>query len=116
MSNDLAQILEKLKSDYLANLPPRIAQMEELWLKSEHKLLKTEFHKLKGTGKTYGLPEISELGLIAEDLCQTEARTQAVPVILDLLHKIHSHRINGKVFDLGATAEFQKLTAMRKAA
>lgn len=116
MSNDLAAILEKLKADYLKNLPPRIEQMEELWLKSEHKLLKTEFHKLKGTGKTYGLPEVSDLGLVAEELVQTEARSQAVPVIFDLLRKIHSERVGGKVFDLGTSTEFQKLNSLRKAA
>ena len=116
MSNDLAAILEKLKADYLTNLPPRIQQMEELWAKAEHKLLKTEFHKLKGTGKTYGLPEVSELGLLGEDLCMTDARTEAVPVLLDLLRRIHTDRTSGKVFDLSSKPEWQKLTAMRKAA
>ena len=116
MTDDLKQILENLKRDYLANLPPRIQQMEELWLKSEHKLLKTEFHKLKGTGKTYGLPEISELGLVAEELCMTDARGQAVPVILELLRKIHATRTSGKEFNLAGTTEFKSLTALRKAA
>ena len=53
---------------------------------------------------------------MAEELCMTDARGQAVPVILELLRKIHSTRIGGKEFDLAGTTEFKSLTALRKAA
>jgi hypothetical protein len=116
MTDDLKLILEKLKSDYLKNLPGRIEQIESLWGSREMKLIKTEFHKLKGTGKTYGLPEISDLGLVAEELSVTDTTEKAIPLAIDLLKEILKARQAGNEFDLAKAQAYKTLTALRKAA
>jgi chemotaxis protein histidine kinase CheA len=116
MNPELKEILAGLKRDYLKSLPDKIAAIEKLWKSDDVDLMETEFHKLKGTGKTYGLPEISELGLIAENLCsaEAEARNQAVRITLSLLGQIHKTRLRGKEFDLRTSKEFAALVALQE--
>ncbi len=115
MTPELKEILEGLKRDYLKSLPEKIENAAKLWRAGETDLLETEFHKLKGTGKTYGLPEISELGLIAEELCSKKGATRdrAVELALDILGKIHEARLAGEEFDLSGCGEFAELSALR---
>lgn len=115
MTPELKEILEGLKREYLKNLPEKLETIERLWKASELDLLETEFHKLKGTGKTYGLPEISDLGLVAEELCDAEpaVRDRAIRLTLDLLKRIHQTRLAGDEFDLSSSKEFAELTSLR---
>lgn len=115
MTPDLKEILEGLKREYLKNLPEKIETAKKLWKSGDIDLLETEFHKLKGTGKTYGLPEISELGLIAEELCSKDGptRDRAVGLTLDILGQIHKARLAGNEFDLAKCQEFKDLSSLR---
>ncbi|MCM2282125.1 MAG: Hpt domain-containing protein [Bdellovibrionaceae bacterium] len=117
MTPELKEILEGLKREYLKNMPDKLALIAKLWKASEIDLLETEFHKLKGTGKTYGLPEISELGLLAEELCTTEppTRDRAVELALNILTQIHQTRIGGHEFDLHTSSDFLELSQMHQA-
>jgi HPt (histidine-containing phosphotransfer) domain-containing protein len=88
---DLSTLLKELKQDYLAALPMKIAKIESLHQNQQLKALRDEFHKLKGTGKTYGVPEISLLGEAVEKLCDfhQDELTWVIPSALNLLHKIY---------------------------
>jgi len=114
VSTDLKEILEGLKREYLKNLPEKLKMIEQLWKDGKIDLVETEFHKLKGTGKTYGLPEISELGLVAEDACSLAepARAQCIQVSLEILRQIHSTRITGQEFDLKSSEDFSTLISL----
>lgn len=92
----LQKILVELKQEYLAALPGKIQTLEELVHKADWRQVTEEFHKLKGTGKTYGLPEVS---ILSEHL---ETQSQ-IPVLQDkdyflaavfLLHKIREAHLN----------------------
>lgn len=116
MTPELKVILEGLKREYLKNMPEKFETVTRLWRAGEIDLLETEFHKLKGTGKTYGLPEVSELGLVAEELCSADGsiRDRAVELTLEIMRKIHETRLAGNEFDLTKSKEFAELTKLRK--
>lgn len=54
-------ILDNLKVDYLKALEERIALLADLTHKKDVENLENEYHKLKGTGKTYGFPAVSDV-------------------------------------------------------
>lgn len=54
-------LLDTLKVDYLKALEERIELLSNLTEKKDIENLEHEYHKLKGTGKTYGFPAISEV-------------------------------------------------------
>lgn len=57
----LEDVLQELRVEYLQCLPQRVILIQKLMAAQDWKRLETEFHKLKGTGKTYGISEVSTL-------------------------------------------------------
>jgi HPt (histidine-containing phosphotransfer) domain-containing protein len=53
-------LLGELKKDYLRSLPQRMDKIRTHLDSMDWTALEEEFHKLKGSGKTYGCPWISE--------------------------------------------------------
>ncbi len=114
MSDDLQKILEGLRKDYLKNLPARIELITDLIAKGETALVKTEFHKLKGTGKTYGLPEVSEVGFLGEHLCKAPADIQkkGLPIAVHLMRQILQARQDGGEFNTQTSSQFSELQSL----
>ena len=110
----LDDLLNDLRKTYLAALPDRIALIESLLEKHQYPLVETEFHKLKGTGKTYGLPEISQVGEVTERLCENGTTTadESVPTALKLLKKIFAARTAGQPVSLENDPDFLYLTEL----
>ena len=109
MTSNIQDLLKQLRTDYLATFPSKIEILEKLWQTSEIDLLKTEYHKLKGTGRTYGITEISQVGEALELLCHAPRKVldQAVPQSLDLLKRIHKMRQSEQVINLDIDLSFQ---------
>lgn len=63
-----SQLLLELKEEYLKALPKKIEKINQLLEEEKWNELHDEFHKLKGTGKTYGFPQISQVCQILENL------------------------------------------------
>lgn len=61
-----SELLDELKSDYLNKLPTRIAELKENTTKKDWLQLEELYHNLKGTGKTYGFPEVSQICEVME--------------------------------------------------
>lgn len=104
-------LLSQLKAEYVFGLPNKISSIES-YLKSQDLIaLRTEFHKLKGNGKTYGLPEISELATIVEAHCleKPESAFDSVDTALSILQKIYTDRTSEKEFPLQSDPDFQLL-------
>jgi chemotaxis protein histidine kinase CheA len=57
-------MMKSLKINYLKDLESRINSLPEFHGKIEekHEEIRTFFHQLKGSGATYGVPKISEIG------------------------------------------------------
>ena len=104
----LDDLLAELKKEYLATFPSKIVLIEHLWDIQAIIELETEYHKLKGTGRTYGLPEVSQIGEVMERLCTAEldALRVAVPHSVNILAKIQATRETGEVFDIENDPEF----------
>lgn len=112
----IEDVLIELRKTYLEALPQRVAHIEKLMSQHEYSLVETEFHKLKGTGKTYGLPEISQIGEVTERLCEngSVSAEQCVPTALRLLQKTHESRIKGTALDLTNDPDFLYLSEVAR--
>ena len=107
----LDEMLKNLQKDYLQSLPDKISDIRKHIASGSVETLLTAFHKLKGTGKTYGIPEISELAATVEGICQEQPK-QAAPVASQavlILQDIHSARKANVQFSLGDDPRFKKL-------
>lgn len=94
----LHNLLAELQKEYLESLPAKITAINDLIKKGEMELVETEFHKLKGTGRTYGVPEISRVGELGERACwiPDSKRDAAIFQALQLLERVHQTRAKGK--------------------
>lgn len=103
------RLLDDIKKDYLAVLPGKLDKIRDLKNKGELLLVRDEFHKLKGSGKTYGFPEISTLCEKLETLCKLNH--PEINSIIDhgisVLGKIHAGRQNQNPLDLTQDEEFK---------
>ena len=100
MNDDIQELLRELQKTYLASIPEKIAAIQTLFEASHLKLLKTDFHKLKGTGRTYGLPEVTQIGEAMEQIVASADLTainEAVPLSVQLLGDIAQHRALGEI-------------------
>ncbi len=122
--SSLAALLAELQKNYLASFAEKKVNLENLWKTGKLEELTTEYHKLKGTGRTYGLPEVTQLGEVLESICEyhvglqneatlTAALARAVPVSLRLLDRIQTSRTSaGEEYILDADADFLLLLAL----
>jgi HPt (histidine-containing phosphotransfer) domain-containing protein len=84
------ELLKSLQRDYLKSIPEKIKLIEGLIHAADTHNIRESFHKLKGTGRTYGLPEVSELAEIVETTCIQKphhgvaSATQALLVLGDI--------------------------------
>lgn len=93
MKSDLNGIFAELRDEYINNFHDKISTIEEYWQKSDRENLEMEFHKIKGTGTTYGVREATLVAEILEDLCRNnhDKLGHALLLALDLFEKIIRH-------------------------
>jgi HPt (histidine-containing phosphotransfer) domain-containing protein len=122
----LKDLLAELQKEYLATFPEKTAAIERYWRESKFEDLESEFHKIKGTGRTYGLPEVSLLGELMEKLCQvrtgeTSANSQAVardqlktaiPLATAILERIRQGRTQGVPLKLDDDPDYQAISSL----
>jgi len=107
----LQALLAELQQSYLAALPGKAVLIEQLWQAGNLVDLETEYHKLKGTGRTYGLPEITQVGEALERICECRhaSLAEAVPLSIRLITELRQQRINGEAPKMDESVDFQKL-------
>ena len=64
------EILDELRAEYLAAMPDIIKNIEEMYEQKNWSALEKVFHKLTGSGKTYGLPDITDIARAIETYFQ----------------------------------------------
>lgn len=101
-------LLKALHQEYLSSLPQKIVTIEAQLAAGNVAELRESFHKLKGTGRTYGLPEISELAAAMEEICKNTPNKAAIAVVpaLEIMRDIHATRLQQKEFPLGIDSRF----------
>lgn len=106
------EMMEQLKKEYIQALPNRVDEIRRKLTAIDTSSLREDFHKLKGTGKTYGVPEITLLAEVVERICAGKPKEvvgAVVPEALDLLSLIHDHRTSQRSFDIELDERFHKI-------
>ena len=88
------KLMEELKAEYIESLPTKISELKKNSECEDISALKENFHKLKGTGKTYGLPEVSLLSAAMERLFEekVDQAKLVLPEALRILKEIQETR------------------------
>ena len=105
------EMMKQLTEDYIAGLPSKISEIETRLSAAHVTELREDFHKLKRTGKTYGLPEVSQLAELVEKICivQPERAVEAASQGVELLRKIHIQRAAQQSLNLTSEESFRKI-------
>ena len=104
-------LLKGLQADYLSSLPEKIKTIDAQVQARQAADVRESFHKLKGTGKTYGFPEVSELAEIVENICirNLETGLAAATLALPVLADIHAQRRQNASFSLNGNERVERL-------
>ena len=108
-------LLKELQLEYIQGIPEKIQELRIFCQTNDFDNLLNSFHKLKGSGKTYGLEEVSELGQFFE-LWLREKKEKAVPFskkAIEILERIHSSRVQSKPYSLETDSDFQSLKNLK---
>lgn len=107
----LDELMKSLRAEYLTELPLKIKQIEDLFLEENSTELRDMFHKLKGTGKTYGIPELSTLAEFVEKTLLGKPKEALIygKVFLKLLREIYQARAKDLEFDIQKDPRFLAL-------
>lgn len=107
----LNDLMAELQQEYIQSFPAKIADIEAYIQVQDISNLINSFHKLKGSGKTYGIPEISELGERFEFLYKNKglAALPFAKTAVLIIQKIHHARLQGKPYILAEDEHFASL-------
>lgn len=111
----LNQILAELKVEYLASFPQKIQKLKALTQSKDWTQLAEEYHKLKGTGKTYGFPEVSTICEKLETLA-THNQTHLQHLFeqaIELLERMHKAYQMGNSFELDSDPTAKSIMALK---
>jgi HPt (histidine-containing phosphotransfer) domain-containing protein len=105
------KMMEGLRAEYVQSLPKKMDDIQSHLSVRDTALLRDDFHKLKGTGKTYGIPEISQLGEAVEKICKnkSEQALEIIPLALSLLALIHQKRSHGQMCLISDNPQFARI-------
>lgn len=104
-------LMNQLRVEYVSSLPEKIQIIRHFYNSGDYLGVREVFHKLKGTGATYGVPEVSLVGETLEAFCKLNPSklNEAVPDALDILNQIYSCRLNNKEFDVSSDTRFARI-------
>lgn len=110
-SNELNTLFAELKAEYLETFTEKITTIEKAWQAKNRKQLESEYHKIKGTGATYGINEATQVAEVLEALCH-EGSTKlglCIMVSLHLFRKIEIHYKKEAPYEITKDAAFKFL-------
>lgn len=72
------EIMQKMRDEYLKNLESQLVYLKSMTPTQNHfQNLESFFHKLKGSGASYGVPEVSEIGRAYEEKAKQKIFSEA---------------------------------------
>ena len=107
----LEETLAKLKITYLDELPDKILNLKQQFSTQDWKELHTCFHKLKGSGKTFGVPEVSDICKHLEKICELNPNnlTSIFSSAMELLTEVGNHHKTNSPMNLESDPRFLKI-------
>jgi chemotaxis protein histidine kinase CheA len=93
-SDDFQRQLEAFNAEYRQSLPGRIREIESLWASLRLEALSAErmhalqrsLHSMAGSGRTFGMPGLSETAAVAEGWLEPYCARVALPDPAGCLH------------------------------
>jgi HPt (histidine-containing phosphotransfer) domain-containing protein len=107
----LNDLFAELKHEYIDSFDEKILSIQTYLEKGDLRNLENEFHKIKGTGSTYGVHEASEIADLLEELCQKNSPQLGLSVLMaiELFHKICFAHKQNKSLDLSTEKHMHSL-------
>lgn len=105
------ELLKQLQQEYIQSIPDKIHELQSSYNEKDIQALLNSFHKFKGSGKTYGINEITILGQFFETWIR-EKGDQVLPFVpqaISIMDKIHQARTNNLPYDLSTDSDFKNL-------
>jgi HPt (histidine-containing phosphotransfer) domain-containing protein len=90
MASSLDMVLKSLRESYQRTLPDKLNQLKELREKHLSDELRQIAHKLKGSGQSFGFPEISEICKRLESAAELEDWAQIASAINDFEQMVNT--------------------------
>jgi HPt (histidine-containing phosphotransfer) domain-containing protein len=112
-ANELNSLFAELKAEYIDTFEEKIFVIEKFWQEYNTQQLENEYHKIKGTGSTYGVKEATDVAEVMEDLCHQSSEQLGVCILisLGLFRKIRDQYKNAAPFDLSKDPGFKFISA-----
>ncbi len=104
-------MMAELREEYLASFDEKFNLMKNFLEGQDWYSLELEMHKLKGTGSTYGVPEVTELCQHMETVCREQGSIpeDALDTTIAILKDIRKKYTDNKDFDLSSDSRFAEL-------
>lgn len=108
---NLEELFKSLQAEYLKTFEEKISNLKKFLSLNDFEKIEMEFHKMKGTGSTHNIPEISELGHKMEDYiaANKEADPLSIEESISVLENIVKSRNEAKVYQLSSCPSYNKL-------
>ncbi len=111
----LSELLAELKAEYKKSFPTKVQLLQSLWQSQDWPNLTEEFHKLKGTGRTYGYPEVSILCEALEIYCRRGTiRSKDLEAIFPIFERMQTAWNDGALFNLQQDPEAHLILALKE--
>ena len=94
MSESLDDLLGNLKQKYIEDLPVKIKCLNQSLQDEDQEKLVEIFHKLKGTGKTYGISQVTDVCHLGEQAAlRTDYNKSDIIRLIQLLNGVYESQI-----------------------
>ncbi len=115
-NNELNDLFVELKQEYLESFDEKIESIMKFWFRRDLKNLKNEFHKIRGTGTTYGVHEATAVAEILEDLCDANSPKLGlcIMIFVEMLSHIRYQHEHKSTLDLDSQKCFNALQRFQK--
>jgi HPt (histidine-containing phosphotransfer) domain-containing protein len=105
------EAFEALRKKYLNSLPDKIANIRTIIAANDANQIQQEFHKIKGSGKTYGYDDVSTIAFFIDK--HGKAKNPNLSILADkasqLLQKVYDNIIAGQAYDLQNDPLFKEI-------
>ncbi len=103
--------MQELQTEYLESFTEKFQLWRKLFTEEQWDSLEMEFHKMKGTGSTYGVPEVSLLCQHLERICQSQKAIshEFLDTIIRMLGDIKLKYLANGDYNLAEDPDFEKI-------
>lgn len=102
-------MMAELRKEYLSELPKVIINLKEAHSENNGEKVHTIFHQLKGSGKTYGFDEITDLCKIMEERSKGNSIPKGCDDAISILETILKKRSGNEPVNLNQDSRYIKL-------